>query len=566
MRQKITTLFFVFLTAIVVKADGIEIDSIRLSLIIDGGTAAHMVKQSEECMPSSLNKAASQRITLKDVDGENFRSVTTGTFKSTSFGNGDVPYSYTAELRQSEKNPNRFLITPFFKSEEGIIVEITSKKNDAGAYILKVVSASTGIEYPSYGMVCAEDANSFDGESEFSNFDGSTFRLNLRYFINNAGRFDGVYYETFEIPEGLVSYTEGIEDDLFKYWITDASSREVSVVRLKDTERTTIDIPESIEIDGVTYTVKSIGDEAFMYRPSLMSVTIPNTVISIGSFAFYGCTGLTSIDIPSSVTSIETGAFLECEGLTSVTIPNSVTTIGKGAFWSCSGLTKIYIPSSVTSIGSYAFSQCSGVTNIEVDAGNTVYDSRDNCNAIIETSSNTLVAGFNTTAFPSSVTSIGFSAFFRCSGLTSVTIPDLVTSIGEQVFSGCVDLTSIIIPASVTSIGYNAFYGCHGLTSVTALRTDPATYNCDGNVFYNSPISSATLHVPAGCADAYRAQSPWSNFGTITDDIETALVPVELNSNAATYYNPLGQQFKEAQRGVNIIRFSDGTTKKVLVK
>jgi len=166
-------------------------------------------------------------------------------------------------------------------------------------------------------------------------------------------------------------------------------------------------------------------------------------VASIGSLAFGGCTGLKSVTIPNSVTSIGSSAFGGCTGLTSVTIPNSVTSIGEGVFSGCS------------------------LRSISVNQDNTKYDSRDNCNAIIETESNTLIAGNKNTVIPNSVTSIGSYAFEGCTVLTSVTIPNSVTSIGSSAFRRCTGLTSVTIPNSVTSIGGYAFGDCTGLKSVT---------------------------------------------------------------------------------------------------
>ena len=239
------------------------------------------------------------------------------------------------------------------------------------------------------------------------------------------------------------------------------------------------------------YPVRIIGDEAFARCSGLTSITIPNSVTSIGDYAFYGCSGLTSVTIPNSVKAIGRDAFYDCSGLTYVTIPNSVTSIDEGAFFGCSGLTSITIPNSVTSIGGGAFSDCSGLTSIIVESENSVYDSRNDCNAIIESQANTLIQGCMTTTIPNSVTSIGDYAFYKCSSLTSITIPNSVTSIGDGAFSGCSGLTSITIPNSVTTIDNYTFSSCSSLTSVsipnsvTSIGTE-AFYGC-------SRLSSITI-------------------------------------------------------------------------
>ena len=184
--------------------------------------------------------------------------------------------------------------------------------------------------------------------------------------------------------------------------------------------------------------LSEISDKAFKGCSSLTSITIPNSVTRIGVEAFAGCSGLTSITIPNSVTSIGGDAFRGCSSLTSVTIPNGVTSIGWYAFLGCRELASVTIPNSVTSIGGGAFAGCSGLTSIVVESGNSKYDSRNNCNAIIETSSNKLIVGCKYTFIPTSVTSIEPHTFDGCSGLTSVTIPNSVKSIGQSAFQNCI--------------------------------------------------------------------------------------------------------------------------------
>ena len=318
-----------------------------------------------------------------------------------------------------------------------------------------------------------------------------------------------------------------------------------------------VTIPSTVTYNGVTYSVVSIGQRAFQKCVDLTSVTIPNSVTVIGYWAFYYCSSLTTMTIPNSVTAIGDEAFYNCRSLTSVTIPNSVISIGENAFAGCENLTSLTIPSSVTYIGGAVFLWCSGLESITVDSENPVYDSRNNCNAIIETSSNTLIVGCKNTMIPKSVTSIGQFAFWGCTGLTSVTIPDKATSIGNGAFGGCTGLTGMTIPNGITSIGYRAFEGCSGLTSViipnsvTAMGNN-AFYDCQSltdvfsyitnpsaitmglYVFYqeSADYSGRTLHVPQRKAGAYRTDSNWyPYFGAIVEMESTGWLPGDVNGN-----------------------------------
>ena len=255
------------------------------------------------------------------------------------------------------------------------------------------------------------------------------------------------------------------------------------------TSLTSITVPNS---------VTSIGDWAFSDCTSLTSITIPNSVTSIGELVFGDCSSLTSITIPNSVTSIGNQAFDGCTSLTSITIPNSVTSIGNWAFWDCTSLTSIAIPNNVASIGYGAFRACYSLTSMVVEPGNTTYDSRENCNAIVEKATNTLIAGCQNTTIPNSVTSIGEYAFYQCKFLASITIPNSVTSIGSEAFYECISLASITIPNSVTSIGKAAFRSCESLPSVIIPNSvtsigEAAFYECTSLTSITIPNSVTSI-------------------------------------------------------------------------
>ena len=323
---------------------------------------------------------------------------------------------------------------------------------------------------------------------------------------------------------------------------------------------TSVTIPSSVTV---------IGWNAFEGCSGLTSLTIPSSVTSIGRSAFSGCSGLTSLVIPSSVTSIGESVFEDCSGLTNLTIPSSVTSIGESAFKGCSGLTSLIIPSSVTSIGRSAFSGCSGLTSLII---------------------------------PSSVTSIGSYVFENCSGLTSITIPSSVTEIGGAAFKGCSSLTnlyykiddeietylryghlyinvkcgieyylndkkitSVAIPSTITKLGEYAFQNCRDLTSVYVSWQFPIS---TGSAFYGVDISKCTLYVPQGTEQDYWLADVWGDFGNIVEYDPTGIdrVTTSNDTKELSRYSVNGQRLSAPAKGLNIVKYSDGSVKKVAVQ
>ena len=275
-----------------------------------------------------------------------------------------------------------------------------------------------------------------------------------------------------------------------------------------------------------------LGDYVFYGCSGLTSLTLPSSVTSIGRGAFYGCWKLTSLTIPSGVTSIGYSAFRGCSGLTNLTIPSSVTEIGDKAFYGCSGLTSLTIPSGVTSIGDEAFSGCSRLTSLTL---------------------------------PSSVTSIGDKAFYSCWMLNSLTIPSSVTSIGDEAFYGCIGLTSLTIPSGVTSIGGGTFSYCSGLTSIYVYAEKVPRIG--RYAFEGCASRKCTLYVPKGTYDNYRL----SEFGYFENIVEFDATGIDKTTTSTdveevSRYSLNGQRLVGPTKGLNIVKYSDGSVKKVAVE
>ena len=348
---------------------------------------------------------------------------------------------------------------------------------------------------------------------------------------------------------------------------------------------TSLTLPSSVTL---------IGGHAFEKCSGLTSLTLPSSVTSIGEFAFRYCSGLTSLTIPSGVTTIDYYAFADCRGLTSLTLPSSVTSIGGHAFAWCSGLTSLTLHSSVTSIGDYAFAWCSGLTSLTLPSSVTSIGGHafESC------------SGLTSLTLPSSVTEIDWSAFERCNNLkecnclldsdletclayshddwtkipvdeikyyhngqelTKLEIPSGVDKIGSYSFYKGVNLTSLTLPSSVTSIGSSAFEGCSGLTSVYVSWKSPLSIFA--STFKDANTEKCILYVPKGTYDDYWL-SNWGIFANIVEYDATGINHIMTSGDAKeiSRYAADGQRLEVPAKGLNIVKYSDGCVKKVVVQ
>ena len=346
--------------------------------------------------------------------------------------------------------------------------------------------------------------------------------------------------------------------------------------------------------------LSSIGRDFYGCK-NLRSVTLPTSLTSISTAAFSSCESLRKIHIPEKVNSIGFNPFSSCTNLEEMTvatnnpyfdsrngcnaiikkdnnelisgcktsvIPEGLVNINYGAFLYISTLTSINIPASVKCIsyadgwhgddGTNPFIYCSGLTSITVADGNPVYDSRDNCNAVIETSTNTLRVGCKATMIPNSVKIIGSMAF-EGSGVTRVDIPDSIEEVKSAAFMDCKSLTEVTLSSSINTIGQHSFGECTNLQKVTSNIFDP--FELDYLTFYPKvPV----LYVPKGRKAAYEAAGWAQYFSKIIEMDEDGIDEMDNGQwtmDNVVIYNLSGQRLSKPQRGVNIIN-----GKKIVVK
>ena len=325
-------------------------------------------------------------------------------------------------------------------------------------------------------------------------------------------------------------------------WCLGPYDAEISTLNIEEGTRGIADwaFTDCLNLTGtlnIPNSVMFIGSNAFASSSFTGPLVIPNSVETIGNAAFRYCNFTGPLVIPNSVETIGNEAFFFCDDFSGeIVLGNSVTSIGKWAFVNCSGVNgSLTIPSSTISIGEAPFWGCDGIEHIAVDWGNTVYDSRNDCNAIIETATNTLINGCKSTVIPNSVTTIGNYAFCECQGLTgSLIIPNSVVEIGHYAFGYCKGLTgSLVLPNALVLIGDDAFEGCEGLmgtlilpnsleqtgklsfwgcnfNTVVSLSTTPPIIPSEDYSPFGSLFGYPILVVCCGSKEAYEA-SDWLN-------------------------------------------------------
>lgn len=325
--------------------------------------------------------------------------------------------------------------------------------------------------------------------------------------------------------------------------------------------------------------VIKIGALAFYNCSSLSGITLPDEITSIGDACFYGCSSLYSIIIPNGITSLEASCFKGCsslhyvalhDGITSlgdrcfsgcselgINLPEGIVSIGDECFRSCSSLTNIAIPEGVTSLGDYCFYYCSSLKNITLPKrmtklGNHCFEECSNLVSI---------------TLPDGLTSLGDYCFARCFLLRDISLPNEITSLGEYCFWNCKFLWRINLPAGITTLGRCCFFDCTALREIYADWITPIVIRED--VFAQIFLSSRSLYlyVPKGAIDNYRRTDVWRDFYNIRE-----YVPTDINNTINSYikensrFSLNGQRQNQPVKGLNIVKYSDGSVKKVIVK
>ena len=338
--------------------------------------------------------------------------------------------------------------------------------------------------------------------------------------------------------------------------------------------------------------VTSLGDYVFDGCSSLQSIDIPNGITQMGSYAFSGCSNMTSAKIGTGVTAINKYTFSGCSTLKDVQIGSNVRTIGNSVFSGCTSLPVINIPKAVTGIGNYTFQNCKALREVVMEdrADDTVLSLGSNGTSPMFTSCPLDKVYIGRNISYNKTSNYGYSPFYRNTSLRSVTITDRETEVSENEFYGCTNLKEVKIGDGVTTIGSWAFSGCAAIdyfafgssvktigqeafsdcTAMTRLISRAATPpSCGSQALDDINKWTCTLSVPAGSTSAYQEAAQWKEFFFIDNDvtgIEAVAAEGVSNAEITAIYDLNGRRRDALQPGINIVKMSNGTTKKVVAK
>lgn len=528
------------------------------------------------------------------------------------FGRYAPSKSYGTVLYRSSENPNVYKISPWLNEKE-LFFEMDASGN------ISIQFSFTGFYGSSKGDdIFATDAFDYLGEHpSLYNKNGGVFDLYI-LFQSNGGVY-GLDHDRFTITGYSGTCGKNTGDNVI--WELNPETGELLIrgwgemedyVETSETGNVILQRPweeyaNIISTIRVTEGVTNVGEGAFAFLTGVENVELSSSVETMSYAAFYGCSALTSLVLPNSLKAIGNYVFSDCSSLTSLVLPNSVETIGSSAFSGCSALTSLVLPNSVKTIGEVAFDGCLELESIEI--GNSVetigQSAFSNCSSLaslvlpnsVETIGDYAFYGCSALTrlvLPNSITSIGRAVVYACSSLTDLAIPQSVTSIGDYAINRCSSLKSISIPNSVETIGYAAFYGCSELMSVemgnsvttigyggfggcTKLESVKMLGEVPPTAFDNTFSNyDATLYVPVGASNTYRAADVWQNFSLIEEFETTGIEDINaIADKEVTVYTTSGTLVLRVPNyngeplplptGVYVVR-TGNASKKVVVK
>ena len=486
-------------------------------------------------------------------------------------------------------------------------VRLTWNSKYGGVYFWNDIDGS--------GLNCDECENWWAYPNEYDNYDyeqdNSVFEIAL---IKEGNGRDFVQEEMATVVDGI------------KYSL-DAKQKTAKVIVNNHSYTGDIVIPANITYENVTYKVNalgvgcfagcdgltnvtlpvgitSLGGRCFPLCSSMSGISLPEGITSLGIGCFRGCSSLTSIDLsaitslgtlvladcsnlknvklPSGITSLGEGFFEGCSSLENIDLPSGITSLGKGCFDGCSSLASIDLPSGITSLGEGCFYGCSSLTNISLPLGLTTLEGSstsentdmgcgpDGCDEI--TSYRNFYGCFSYCSslksinLPSGITSLGKGCFAECSSLTDIDL-SCITSLGDFCFMSCVNLKSVSLPTCVASLGQGCFYRCTGLASVYMYAEHLPTM-LGYNVFGGCDADNCILYVPKGTMDMYRQSSAFGYFKNIVELDATDINNPATSTNLKEVYRYTtnGRRILTPTKGINVVKYNNGSVKKVFVK